>query len=433
VSAHTVGTGKRLTARVRSRATRGGPTAEGQAQLLLPLHDVADPELSVVIPALDEQATISEFVRWCKEGMAQAGVVGEVVIVDSSTDLTAERAVAAGARVLCTPRRGLGRAYKDALPHARGRYILMGDADCTYDFRRLAPFVERLREGYEFVMGSRWKGTIERGAMPGLHRYLGTPVTTWTLNRLYSSHFSDIHCGMRGITRVSLAAMDLESESWEYASEMVLKSVQLELRTTEVPVRFLKDRDGRVSHHKRAGWRSPWMAAWENLRAMFVYGSDFFILKPGFVAFVTGMLITLPLIAGPIKILGISLSLYWMLLGMTVTIVGLQAFLLGCIAQVLFDYSGRRTARWLAVFSYTRTVIGAAVTACAGVLCGIPLVVYYLSHHDSLSLGASVPDGLGITGLMLMAIGFSLFTFTLVLHGAAIATKRVPQSVRSSA
>ena len=112
----------------------------------------------------------------------------------------------------------------------------MGDADCTYDFRQLAPFVERFREGYEYVMGSRWKGSIEPGSMPALHRYFGTPFTTWILNRLYSSHFTDIHCGMRGITRDALERMSLQSQSWEYASEMVLKSVHMELRTTEVPV-----------------------------------------------------------------------------------------------------------------------------------------------------------------------------------------------------
>ena len=145
----------------------------------------------------------------------------------------------------------------------------------------LTPFVERLREGYEYVMGSRWIGSIEPGAMPWLHQYFGTPLTTGILNRLYSSKFTDIHCGMRGITFDSLVRMDLQSESWEYASEMVLKSVHMELRTAEVPVTFLKDREGRLSHHKRSGWFSPWQAAWINLRAMFVYGSDFFVLSRG--------------------------------------------------------------------------------------------------------------------------------------------------------
>ncbi len=433
MSAQAVPADERLCVPARQSGAHSESAVEHETRLLIPPGDIENPELSLVIPALDEQATIAEFVRWCHEGMTRAGVTGEVVIVDSSTDRTAERALEAGARVLCTPRRGLGRAYKDGILYARGRYLLMGDADCTYDFRLLKPFVERFREGYEFVMGSRWKGSIEQDAMPRLHRYLGTPITTWVLNRLYSSHFSDIHCGMRGVTREGLIAMDLESDSWEYASEMVLKSVQMGLRTTEVPVRFLKDRDGRVSHHKRAGWRSPWLAAWANLRAMFVYGSDFFILKPGLVVFLLGLLITLPLIAGPITIGGVSLSLYWMLIGMTLTLVGLQAFLLGCIAQVLFDYSGRARARWLVVFSYTRTTIAAALTTCAGVGCGIPLIVYYISHHGSLSLRASVQDGLGVTGLMLVAIGFALFTFMLVLHGAAIATRRPSRHGRAGA
>lgn len=410
-------------ARARAEDVDDESGGDSEAQLLVPPQDADSPELSIVVPALDEQLTISEFVRWCHEGLAEAGIRGEIVIVDSSTDMTAQRALEVGARVLITPKRGLGRAYKEAIPHVRGCYVLMGDADCTYDFRRIRPFVERFREGYEFVMGSRWKGSIEPGAMPRLHRYLGTPITTWILNRLYASRFSDIHCGMRGITRESLANMDIESDSWEYASEMVLKSVQMGLRTTEVPVFFLKDRDGRVSHHKRAGWLSPWRAAWTNLRVMFVYGSDFFMLKPGLVTFTIGLLITLPLSAGPITIGRITFSLYWMLCGMTFTIIGLQAFLLGCIAQVLFDYRGRASERWLAVFPYTRSIIAAATTAFAGLGCTIPLIAYYLSHHETLSLRASVQDGLGVSGLMLMMIGFSLFTFTLVLHGAVIAAQ----------
>jgi glycosyltransferase involved in cell wall biosynthesis len=392
--------------------------------LLIPPHDARNPELSIVIPALNEQLTISEFVHWCHEGLAEAGVSGEIVIVDSSTDMTAERALEAGARVLRTPRRGLGRAYKEAIPCARGRYVLMGDADCTYDFRLLKPFIDCFHEGYEFVMGSRWKGSIEPGAMPWLHQHLGTPLTTWILNRLYSSRFSDIHCGMRGIASESLIAMDLDSDSWEYASEMVLKSVQMGLRTTEVPVRFLSDRNGRTSHHKRAGWLSPWQAAWINLRAMFVYGADFFLLKPGLAVFVIGLLITLPLSAGSIAIGPITFSLYWMLLGMTLTLTGLQSFLLGCIAQVLFDYRGRARDRWLAVFPYTRSVIVAAVMGLAGLACVVPLILYYLSHHERLGVPASVQDRLGVVGLMLIMIGFSLFTFTLVLHGAAISTGR---------
>ena len=283
------------------------------------------------MPALNEELTVGDFVDWCKQGLARVGIRGEILIIDSSSDRTAEIAVERGARVLKTPRRGLGRAYIDALPFIRGRYIVMGDADCTYDFRELEPFVARFHEGYEFVMGSRWKGYIEPGAMPFLHRYLGTPVTTWILNVLYSSKFSDIHCGMRGITREALERIDLRSQSWEYASEMVLKAVRMELRTTEVPIRFLKDREGRLSHHKRAGWLEPWKAAWINLRAMFIYGTDFFVLKPGLAMLALGLILTLPLSFGAVTIGPITFSLYWMLAGVALTTLGLQNFYLGCL------------------------------------------------------------------------------------------------------
>ena len=277
-------------ARPAQMATIATPAqGDPDLKLLLPQGDVVDPEVSIVIPALNEEKTVGEFVDWCKEGLARAGVTGEVLIVDSSTDRTTEIALEHGARVLRGPKRGLGRAYIDALPYIRGRYILMGDADCTYDFRDLASFVGRFRQGYEFVMGSRWKGSIEPGSMPPLHQYLGTPVTTWVLNVLYSSSFSDIHCGMRGISREALHRMGLQLQSWEYASEMVLKSVHMRLRTAEVPVSFLKDREGRLSHHKRAGWFSPFHAAWINLRAMFVYGAEFFVFKPGLAMLALGI------------------------------------------------------------------------------------------------------------------------------------------------
>src|SRR6201993_2326527 len=152
-----------MTRAVDAPSEVAAPT-RSDVELLLPKDDVGDPELTILIPAMNEELTVADFVAWCHEGIREAGVVGEILIVDSSTDRTAEIAVEGGARVLRTPRRGLGRAYIDALPYIRGRYVVMGDADCTYDFRQLGPFVKELRDGYEFVMGSRWLGTIEDGA-----------------------------------------------------------------------------------------------------------------------------------------------------------------------------------------------------------------------------------------------------------------------------
>jgi glycosyltransferase involved in cell wall biosynthesis len=403
---------------------RGAPrttcAVTADVTLLVPSDDVSEPEVSIVVPALNEEMTIEVFVAWCKEGLRRIGARGEILIIDSSSDRTPELAVSAGARVLRTPKRGLGRAYIDALPYIRGRYVVMGDADCTYDFRELGVFIEKLREGYEFAMGSRWLGTIEDGAMPPLHRYLGTPLTTSILNRIYGSDFSDIHCGMRAMTRDALDRIGLTSQSWEYASEMVLKAVRLDLRTVEVPVTFYKDRDGRLSHHKRAGWFSPFQAAWINLRAMFIYRAEYFMLKPGLIIMLLGLLLTLPLSFGPIVVGSVTLSLYWMLFGLTLSILGLQSFFFGVLAQIFCDHSGRARRRWSNVFRYTRAMGVSALVFIIGFIPAVNVVVYYLTHDQRLPSPASWIDHLGVTGILLMIFGFSGFCFTLLLHSTGI-------------
>jgi glycosyltransferase involved in cell wall biosynthesis len=402
-------------------ASSRAPVADPDVKLLIPEQDEPDPEVSIVIPALNEQLTIEDFVAWCHEGLKKAGARGEILIVDSGSDRTSELALKGGARVLRTPKRGLGRAYIDALPYARGKYLMLGDCDCTYDFRELMPFVEKFRADVEFVMGSRFRGYIEPGSMPPLHRYLGTPVTTWILNMIFSSRFSDIHCGMRGITREAFFRMDLRSQSWEYASEMVLKSVHMQLRTAEVPIRFLKDREGRLSHHKRSGWFSPWQAAWINLRAMFVYGANFFLFKPGLLLLAVGAVLTFPLAFGPLKLGPITFSRYWMLLGLSLFVVGLQAVYMGILSQVFFDYSGAATQKWFQRFRYTRAVAVSVVLFLVGLIFAGSLTLEYVRNHFWLP-----PDtnNFGLIGVLLMIAGFMTFTFTLILHSTAVAVRR---------
>lgn len=388
--------------------------------LFVPEGDIKNPEISIVIPAMNETITISNFIAWCKEGLSKAGVVGEILIVDSSSDETPDLALAGGARVLKTPKRGLGRAYIDSIPFIRGRYVLMGDADCTYDFREISGFAEKFRSDYEFIMGSRFKGYIEPNSMPALHRYFGTPLTTWILNILYSTNFSDIHCGMRGITRDALIKLKLSSQSWEYASEMVLKSVCLELKTTEVPVRFLKDPEGRFSHMKRGGWKEPWRAGWINLRAMLLYGADFFLLRPGFIFFIAGLLLTLPSTFGPLVIGPITISLYWMLLGLTMTLVGLQSCYLGCIVQVMYDYTPKSGSRWLKLFAYDRSMVVSACLFVAGLALSAPLVVEYLQLGLKLPVGFGRLSHMAISGLLLIGMGLLTFSSTLVMHAVKL-------------
>jgi hypothetical protein len=218
--------------------------------------------------------------------------------------------------------------------------------------------------------------------------------------------------------------MNLQSQSWEYASEMMLKSVQMQLRTTEVPVRFLKDREGRLSHHKRSGWLSPFKAAWINLRAMFIYGSDFFLFKPGIALTALGLLLTLPLSFGDVEIGPVGLSLNSQFLGVAIFAVGFQTFLLGCVAQVLFDYTGRHSRRWRRVFPYTRTVLLGFGLVVLGVACAIPLVVTYTTSDLALQRANTIQNHLALTGLAALIAGAQLFVFTLLLHGTMLATTR---------
>ncbi len=391
---------------------------------LLPAGATPGPvELSIVVPALNERITVGEFVEWCKEGIAKAGVSAQILIVDSSTDDTPKLALEHGAEVLRVPKRGLGRAYIDAIPFIRGKWIVMGDADLTYDFRELAPFVAEFQKGAEFVMGSRFRGSIEDGSMPGLHRYFGTPLTTWILNRIYRSRYSDIHCGMRGLTREALAKIDLRSQSWEYASEMVLKAARLQLRIAEVPVKFYKDRDGRLSHHRRMGWLSPWIAGWLNLRVMLVYSPDSFLLKPGFALLLIGAVLSCALAAGPLMIGGIGFNLYWMLLGVTCATLGYGFIQVGVAARIMHGLRPGIAERVQRLLSYNRGMTIAGICVGAGLILAATLVWSYVQHGLRLQ-SLSHP---AIFGLLLIILGFQTFCFTLLLEMAQrVATRREP-------
>ena len=382
--------------------------------LLPPGAQTGPVDLSIVVPALNEAVTVGEFVDWCQEGLKRAGVTGQILIVDSSTDETPQIALSHGAEVLRTPKRGLGRAYIDAVPYIRGRWIVMGDADLTYDFRELAAFVERFRQGAEFVMGSRFHGSIEAGAMPPLHRYFGTPLTTWILNRIYGSRYSDIHCGMRGLTREALKKIDLKSQSWEYASEMVLKAARLGLRTAEVPVRFYKDRQGRVSHHRRMGWLSPWIAGWINLKVMLVYSPDSFLLKPGAVLLTAGLLLAFLLSFGPVTVGGIGLNLYWMLFGVTCATLGYSSVQIGILARIMHGLRSGIDGTVQRQLTYNRGMILAALSSGIGLL----LVGMLAWHYVREGLRLSQISHPAICGLLMIILGFQTFGFTLLLEMA---------------
>ena len=386
-----------------------------QIELLIPAEVNAQdfiPEISIVVPALNEEITIREFVQWCWEGLKKAGVSGEIIIVDSSSDSTPEIALEEGARVLRTPRRGLGQAYLDAIPFIRGKFIVMGDCDLTYDFRNINYFIDSYKSGNEYVMGSRFKGSIEEGAMPPLHRYFGTPLTTWILNRIYHTKYSDIHCGMRGLTRDGLNRIQLTSTGWEYASEMVLKASRVGLKIDEVPVVFYKDRDGRLSHHRRAGFWSPWIAGWINLKVMLVYSPDSFLIKPGIIFFTAGMLISLISLAGDITIGHIGFNIYMALLGLSSTVLGYALFQTGIFARNIHGLRNGVENIILSNVSYDRGMIFSGALVFIGLILDFQFLIQYINNNFIISQLSRT----AIFGLLLIILGVQTFSFTLLLE-----------------
>lgn len=248
-------------------------------------------EVSVVIPTLNEEITIGFCVEKAVKEFERLGIKGEVIISDSySKDRTVEMAISKGARVVYQPLRGYGNAYHKGIAEAKGKIIIIGDADNTYDFSDLEKFIYPLKKGEcDLVMGNRLNDTIERGAMPWLHRYIGTPIMTWVLNKLFKTNISDCNCGMRSFTKEAYYKMNLKSPGWEYASEMVIKAGLVGLRIKEVDITLHKDMEGRKPH------LNPWKAAWNNFKLMFMFSARYLFLIPGIVLLLFGLGIFLPL------------------------------------------------------------------------------------------------------------------------------------------
>jgi glycosyltransferase involved in cell wall biosynthesis len=285
-----------------------------------------DPQISVVIPCLNEEEAVGAVVDAAWEGIRQAGRAGEVIVVDNgSTDRSAEIAAGHGATVVHEDRRGYGSAYLTGLAAARGDYIVMGDADGTYPLNELAPFVERLDNGDDMVIGSRFNGRIHRGAMPWANRYLGNPVLTGMLNVLFGVKVSDAHCGMRALRRSALPALDLHSTGMELASEMVFKAYRRGLSVSEVPIDYYaRTGDSKLN---RVG------DAWRHVRFMLLYSPSWLYLVPGGFFLLLGLAGMLVLASGPVDVLGRQWQIHTMLGFVALTLLGAQVIQLGIFAR----------------------------------------------------------------------------------------------------
>jgi glycosyltransferase involved in cell wall biosynthesis len=284
------------------------------------------PEVTVVIPCLNEEAAVGATVDQAWEGIAASGRPGEVIVVDNgSTDRSAEIAGEHGAIVVREERPGYGSAYLAGLAQARGEFIVMGDADETYPLRDLAPFVDRLAGGDDLVMGSRFEGTIHGEAMPWLNRHVGNPILTGLLNVLFGVTVSDAHCGMRAVRRDVLTTLDLHSTGMEFASEMVFKGFRRGLTVSEIPIDYYP----RVGESKLNRFGD----AWRHVKFMLLYSPSWLYFVPGGVLLFLGLAGAIALAAGPVTIFGRPWQIHTMFACIAAILLGTQILELGVFAR----------------------------------------------------------------------------------------------------
>ncbi len=276
-------------------------------------------ELTILMPCLNEARTLEPCIRKGLEFLARHGVDGEVLVADNgSTDGSQELARRAGARVVDVAVRGYGAALYHGARSARGRYIVMGDSDDSYDFSRLDGFLARLRAGDDLVMGNRFQGGIMPGAMPWKNRYLGNPVLSFIGKALFRAPVGDFHCGQRGFSSEAFARMDLRTTGMEFASEMVIKATLMQMRISEVPVVLHKDGRDRAPHLR------PWRDGWRHLRFMLLYSPRWLFLYPGLAFVALGLLVGLSILPGPVVVGRVGFDVHSLLFASMAVVLGFQ-------------------------------------------------------------------------------------------------------------
>jgi hypothetical protein len=361
-------------------------------------------ELTILMPCLNEAETLGTCIRKAQQFLREHAVAGEVLIADNgSTDGSREIAESLGARVVSVPRRGYGAALIGGIVAAAGDYVIMGDADDSYDFADLEPFLAKLREGFDLVMGNRFRGGIRPGAMPFLHRYLGNPVLSTVGRLFFGSPVGDFHSGLRGFRRDAIAALDLRTTGMEFASEMVVKATLNGLRISEVPTILYPDGRTRRPHLR------TWSDGWRHLRFLLLYSPRWLFLYPGMALIVFGALASGWLLLGPQRVGGITLDVNTLLYATLAMLIGFQATsfaiftkVFGISAGLLPDDPGLR--RWLKVATLERgLLIGAGM-----VLAGFLISAYALEFWKARAFGNLDPAQslrIVVPGVILAALG----------------------------
>ena len=386
-----------------------------QPRFARPAADDSEALVSVVIPCLNEEENIERCVARALAVMAEHDIAGEVVVADNaSEDRSAELAAAAGARVVHEPRRGYGSAYLAGFAAARGRYIVMADADLTYDFAEIPRFVEHLDAGAEMVMGDRMDN-IQPGAMPWLHRYVGNPVLTGVLNLFFRTGISDAHCGMRALRRDVLPRLDLRTTGMEFASEMVIRAAKEGLDVREFPIEY----------HPRGGESklSSFRDGWRHLRFLLVHSPTHLFMLPGAAMLALGTLISLVALL-QIDVFGRAWDLHTMVAGSLLMIVGVQVVALGLCAHAYGTYFMNEKDPWFdrmrARFRLEHGLLLGGATVLVGLAVGVTIVVIWAQR----GFGQLSEERLAVLAAALMIVGLQIFFTSFLLSILGLRRRR---------
>lgn len=365
-------------------------------------------ELTILMPCLNEAETLAICIKKARTFLDSYGVDGEVLISDNgSTDSSREIAEANGARVVNAPIRGYGGALITGCQEAKGKYVIMGDADDSYDFLHLMPFLEKLREGYDLVMGNRFAGGIEDGAMPWSHRYVGNPVLSFVGRMFFKSKIKDFHCGLRGYNRESILQLNLQTSGMEYASEMVVKSELNGLKIAEVPTTLSKDGRSKPPHLRsfRDGWR--------HLKFLLMYAPNWLFLYPGMFLLVGGVIGSIVLLGADLNLFDITFSINTLLYFMFFIILGFNIISMFFIVKIYafnHEFLPKREVNWNKKLDEDSFIFGGIIP----ILIGVILSVIALTSWGDTGFGQLNPETimrLTIPAVTLIAIGVqSIFT-----------------------
>jgi len=376
-----------------------------------------DFELTILMPCLNEAETLGTCVRKALGYLARSGIAGEVLVADNgSTDGSQAIAEALGARVVAVPARGYGAALIAGIAAARGRFVIMGDSDDSYDFTDLDPFIAKLREGYALVMGNRFRGGIRPGAMPPLHRYLGNPVLSTIGRVFFGAPVRDFHCGLRGFDREAIRALELRAPGMEFASEMVVKATVQGLRITEVPTTLSPDGRSRPPHLR------SWRDGWRHLRFLLVFCPRWLFLYPGAALFLAGLLAMALLLPGPRHVGSVIFDVHTLLYGAGAVIMGFQAMQFWAFARIHGAQQGvvpedRHLSALLSRFGLEPALVVAGLLVLLGLGIGIAAVAIWGAQRFGPleGMGAMRMAIASVTSMVLgLQMAFGAFFITLL-------------------